>query len=303
MTRDRREAVAIPGGGSRLLSLAVIGLGLIGGSLAWAATRSGGFERVVGYDADPVVTRLAAERGIAVAAPCLKEAVERADLVVIATPPLTVAGVIAAATACCRPGTVITDVAGFKRDLRDRLSSGLPAGVTYVGGHPMAGSERQGLGAARADLFQGAPYIIVPPPQGRGSFTEPVERLVEAIGARPVYLDAGDHDRLVALLSHLPYLLAAGLCLEAEALGDQAAEIAAGGFRDATRVAAGPPEMGVGMCLGNRAEVAGAWDRLKTTVDRLVGRLAAGDEPGLRSETERAQAFRAGLNGEGRVGR
>ncbi|MHB9058729.1 MAG: prephenate dehydrogenase [Bacillota bacterium] len=279
------------------MRLAVVGLGLIGGSLAWAARRSGAYQAVVGYDLAAGVAEGAVAMGaidVAVASPA--EAAGLADLVVVATPPLTVATVLLEAAAGARPGAVFTDVAGFKGGLSEAVVGRLPAGVAYVGGHPMAGSERSGLAAADPALFHGAVYAVT----GRvgDPAAEAVAGLARNVGARPFYVDPAVHDRAVATISHLPYLLAVGLCLAAEAAGPAAAELAAGAFRDATRVAGGPPEVGRGMCLANAVEVARAWAELRTTVDGLVADLALGDD----DRYERARAFRKGLGGPRRKG-
>ena len=274
--------------------LAVIGLGLIGGSLAWAARRSGAYQEVSGYDLAPGVAERALEMGVVdVVAPSPAAAARRAELVVVATPPLTVSGTILEVAAHVRPGTVVTDVAGFKGELLKAVSGKLPTGVAYVGGHPMAGSERSGLGAADPRLFAGAAYAVIGPAESAA--TEMVVRLARNVGGRPILMEAAAHDRAVAVVSHLPYLLAVGLCLAAEEAGPEAVGLAAGAFRDATRVAAGPPEVGRGMCVGNAADVVEAWARVRTFVDGLVADL---DEVGGVGETdpfERARFFRRRL--------
>ncbi len=287
------------------MRLAVIGLGLIGGSLAWAARRSGAYREVVGYDLTAGVAERAVAMGaIGMAAASPAEAAGLADLVVVASPPLTVAAVLMEAAAGARPGAVLTDVAGFKGGLSEAIAGRLPDGVAYVGGHPMAGSERSGLSAADPALFAGAVYAVA----GRAGApaAEAVADLARNVGARPLYIDPAVHDRAVATVSHLPYLLAVGLCLAAEAAGPAAEELAAGAFRDATRVAAGPPEVGRGMCLANAAEAGRAWTELRTIIDGLVADLtrpgadlASGDD----DRYERARAFRNGLGGPVRKGR
>lgn len=273
------------------MRLAVIGLGLIGGSLAWAARRSGAYREVIGFDLAPGVAERAAAAGAidtAVSSPA--EAVRQADLVVVATPPLTVAAVLAEAAAGGRPGTIFTDVAGFKGALSAAVAGRLPDGVAYVGGHPMAGSERSGLAAADPGLFAGAVYAVAGQPGDAAA--EAVAGLARNVGARPLFIDPAVHDRAVATVSHLPYLLAVGLCLAAEAAGPKAAELAAGSFRDATRVAAGPPEVGRGMCLSNADEVRRAWVALRTIVDGLVADLPLGDD----HRYHMARLFREGLS-------
>ncbi|HEY3315232.1 MAG TPA: prephenate dehydrogenase/arogenate dehydrogenase family protein [Bacillota bacterium] len=286
--------------------LAVIGLGLIGGSLAWAARLSGAYS-VTGFDAAPGVAGEAARLGaVDAAADSPAEAADGAQLVVVATPPLTVVEVCLAAAPACRAGTVLTDVAGFKGRVVAGLAGRLGPGVTFVGGHPMAGSERSGLAAADPGLFRGAPYAIIGEPAGRGAdeleskeegraarrkAVAAVEGLARAIGARPLMMGAADHDRAVGVVSHLPYLLAVSLCLEAQEPG--LLDLAAGALRDATRVAAGPPEMGFGMCAGNAEECARAWESLKQRMDELISSLGAGStDSGVPAEVAGAAAFR-----------
>jgi prephenate dehydrogenase len=237
----------------RRLDVTVVGLGLVGGSLARALTAAG--HRVRGVDRQPVLRQ--ARRAAAVETTAARLDVAAAtDLVVLATPPVASRALLARLARAGRPGLVVTDVGSVKAPIvgdarRLRLRS-------FVGGHPMAGTERQGFAASRAGLFRGAAWWIVPATDPRA--TRLVRRLVREVGARPLAIAAADHDRVVAFLSHVPQVASWSL-LEA-ARRDPVARrhlAAAGpGFRDMTRLARSPAALWREILAENRREVARA---------------------------------------------
>jgi prephenate dehydrogenase len=246
-------------------TVAVVGLGLVGGSLA-RALRAQGYP-VLGVDRPAVVSRARRARAISAAA-SLAEAVSGADVVVLAAPPAANLRLLRRVTAVARPGRVITDVGSVKGPIVDEARRlGLKA---FTGGHPMAGAERAGFAASRADLFQGCRWILTPAPGARVPAT--LRRLVRDVGATAVVMNAEEHDRVVAFLSHVPQLVAWALLAAAQ--GDPVARrhraLAGPGYRDMTRLARSPRALWRQILGQNRAAVARALRLLKAELDRPV---------------------------------
>ncbi|HYN07908.1 MAG TPA: prephenate dehydrogenase/arogenate dehydrogenase family protein [Vicinamibacterales bacterium] len=235
-------------------TIGIVGLGLIGGSIALRARANWPAVRLLGVDGTDV-THEAVSRGLVNEPRTSVADLTDADLIVLATPVPAVIELIDA-VARARLGGVITDVGSTKRDI---VQAATRAGLAnFVGGHPVAGSERGGLSAARADLFEGRPWLLV----GAAPDAAPVRRLeqfVTALGARPMHLDATTHDRAMAYLSHLPQLLAAAL-MRAAADGCDADALATSGraFRDMTRLASSPADVWKGILATNADFVAEA---------------------------------------------
>jgi prephenate dehydrogenase len=283
------------------LNVAVLGVGLIGGSIGLAARRRAQ-ALVCGYDADPRVLAQALELGaIDRAAGSVAEAVGDADVVFVATPVgalgETVHGALAAASADC----VVSDVGSTKRVLA--VAS---ADERFVGGHPLAGAETAGVEHAREDLFDGAVWYLTPAPSTAGVLYERLHRLLTTIGAQPTAIDAETHDRLLAAVSHLPHVLANVLVAQAAStLGDTAqGRVPAVGpsFRDATRVAGANGAIWTDIYMSNRDALIGAIDELTARLARVRAALAAGDAAAVTEWNEAARADRerllvAGLTG------
>jgi len=242
---------------------AVVGLGLIGGSLLRALAAAG--HRVFGYDLDPA-TRATA-RTAAAQAPAsarwqvpgsLADTVHAAELVAVAVP-LPAVGTVFDELAAARYTGLVTDVTSVKGPVHDLAAARLGPGARFVGGHPMAGREVSGFGAADPNLFDGAAWVLCLESGTRFDDWLGLAALVTSLGARVVPATAGDHDRAVAVVSHVPHLLANALAARV-ASDPLAATLAAGSFRDGTRVAAGSPALVAAMCGGNAAQAAHALD-------------------------------------------
>jgi prephenate dehydrogenase len=263
--------------GSRLPSddvrhVAVIGLGLIGGSLAHALARAN--VNVVAHDTDPATRERAAEvPGLSVAGD-VAGAAAGADLVVVAVPLPAVADVLAGLDGY---RGLLTDVVSVKAEMRALVSAG-PATGTYVGAHPMAGSDRSGFDAADPDLLVGCPWVLcLEEDTALPAWCAVARLLTGALGARVVPATAAEHDAAVARISHLPHVLAAALA-EAAGSGDASAlarTLAAGSFRDGTRVAGTRPDLVAAMCGGNAAALVPALEEaiahLSEAKDLLTG--------------------------------
>ena len=279
------------------LTIAVVGLGLIGGSLALALSRRGVAGRVVGVDRDP------ATRAAALAAGCVAEAsadlsfVSSADVVVLATPVRTILGLLPAVGELARPGAVVVDLGSTKSEVVAAFAQ-LPDHLQPLGAHPMCGKEAGGFAAADPDLFRNAAFALVPLDRTAPSTLALGESLVRAVGARPIVVDAERHDRLVSLISHLPYVVASALAATvADASDDELLyQLAAGGYRDTTRVAAKDPAVMLDILMTNRENVVSAARECAERLGGLADLIERGDEAALRARLERAAASRRGLS-------
>jgi prephenate dehydrogenase len=241
--------------------VAIVGLGLIGGSLARALTGAG--YRVLGVDRPGVRRRARAQGAVAQTMATPERAATRADVVVLAAPPRTNLALLRRLAGMASPPPVITDVSSVKGPicaLARRL--GL---ASFVGGHPVAGTEGRGFAAASADLFRGRPWALTPLPQGKGALSR-VRALVRAVGGRPVTVSARDHDRALAFLSHLPQVVAFALfdAVRHDPVAARHLHLAGPGFRDMTRLARSPRPLWREILGQNRAEVARALRALRT---------------------------------------
>lgn len=286
---------------SRLDTLAIVGLGLMGASLGLAAKRRGVAGRVVGYARRAETRDAALARGMvdAVAADPA-EAVRGADLVVFCLPVLSTAQAVQACRAGWTGREVITDVGSTKAELHREIEAVLAGtGVHFVGSHPIAGSDRTGLEAARADLYEQAVVVITPPDGRQAPGMDRVVACWEAVGAVVKLMTPDGHDRTVARTSHLPHLVAAALA--SAVLGTEAESrrlLCGSGFRDSTRIAAGSEELWHDILRTNHAAVAGALDEFDHELAQVRRLLAGGDFAGLKhylaTAREQRRAFGAG---------
>jgi prephenate dehydrogenase len=271
-------------------TVAIVGLGQIGGSLAGALTR-GRLARVVGVTRRPETARRARRRGLLTEAGTDLAAVSGADVVVLATPVRTLLAQIPRVAPRLRPGALLTDVGSTKGAVVRALSRWAQRGPA-VGGHPMAGSERAGLEGADPELFRNRPWILVPASPDARHRAGLLERLVRDVGAHPVWMDdPREHDLAVARVSHVPHLVAYALTEEP----DGAVRVAGNSYRDATRVALADVEMCLDILLTNRSAVARAARDFGRRLAELARLVARGDEAALRERLRRARERRSGL--------
>jgi prephenate dehydrogenase len=280
------------------MRVAVIGTGLIGTSIALALREQG-----VGVwlaDSDPAAARLAADLGAGEPLPQTPDA--RADVAVIAVPPAAVAATLAALQARGTAGSTglarcYTDVASVKQ-LPVAQARALGCDMTsYVPGHPLAGREKHGPAAARADLFLGRTWALCPAPETSAAATETVTELVLACGAVPMRTEAAAHDRWVALISHAPHLVAAAMAARLEAAPHEALELAGQGLRDVTRIAAGDAGLWTQILAANAAHAASLLPAIAedlTAAAAALARIAEGDEESLKRLTDLLERGGAG---------
>ncbi len=260
--------------------IAILGLGLIGGSLGLAVRRANLAEQVVGYDAKLDTLKRARERG-AITHICVtpEEAAQQADMVVLATPVLAMYELMGRIAPVLKPGTLVTDAASTKAEVTDWAKILLPPEVTFVGGHPMSGRERSGIEAAEVELFEGCVYCLTPTVETPSAAIARLIEFVTRLGAHPLVLDAEKHDRLVAGISHLPFVLSTALVqmLGIEEDWPEMAGLAAGGYRDMSRLAAGSPIMHRDICMTNREALLDWLDALELELERVRRLITAGD--------------------------
>ena len=261
------------------MRVAVLGVGLIGGSIGLAARRRLDAE-VAGFDPDAGNLARALELGaLTTGAGSPAEAAAGADVVFCAAPVRSLPEVVADALAASGEDTAVTDVGSTKRDLVARLG-GHPNAARFIGGHPLAGAETAGVEHARADLFEGARWYLTPTPDADGVLYDRLQRVVADLGARPQAVDADSHDRLMATVSHLPHVIANVLVEQAQAaLSEESERLPQVGpsFRDTTRVAGANPAIWTDIFTANAEAVAGEIDRVVERLRDAADLLRAGD--------------------------
>jgi len=281
-------------------TVAIIGVGLIGGSLGLALKQRRLAKRVIG------VTRRAETLQAALSCGAIDqgshdpaEAVSEAALVFLCAPVKTIIEQLEAIKSSLPAGCLVTDVGSTKLEICSAASELLPTSVTFIGGHPMAGSEASGVAAARADLFEQATWLLTPTGGTPGASLDRLSSLISALGAKPLVMTPEEHDELTAAVSHIPHLLAAALVNLTTKVSEEhpeALEIAAGGFRDMTRIALGEPGIWRDVFLSNREAVLSQLVELKEEIERLADRMRDGDAEGLQQLLAEAAQARAKLN-------
>jgi prephenate dehydrogenase len=278
--------------------LAVVGVGLLGGSVAKAARAQRLAGEIVGVGRDAGRLRPALDDGtLDRITTDLAAGVEDADLVVLAAPVRAIARLLESIWDALPAEAVVTDVGSTKASIvrtAEALAGRRP--VAFVGSHPMAGSEQSGYGVARADLFRDATVIVTPAESSPPRAVKAVTGLWEALGAgRVLTMDPEAHDRAVAAISHLPHLVACALVDGVARLEPAAFDVAARGFRDTTRIAAGDPEVWEEIFLANREAVAQASRGFLGALADLLRLVESGDAPALRETLARIKARRESL--------
>jgi prephenate dehydrogenase len=252
----------------RFPKVAVVGVGLIGGSFALALKAAGACSHVVGIGRGAANLELARARGIVDA---IGTDIADADLILVATPVAQYARVLAAMAPRLKPSAIVTDAGSTKRDVVAAARAALGMKIAqFVPAHPIAGAEKSGAAAADAALFRGKRVVLAPLAENSAADVQAVEEAWRACGARVGRMSPQEHDAVFAAVSHLPHLLAYALVHEVAARGNSAQLFgyAAGGFRDFTRIASSHPEMWRDICTANR-------DRLLVELDRYVAKLRA----------------------------
>lgn len=276
--------------------VAIVGLGLIGGSLALAARGVGVFGHVIGVGRGRANLDTGLARGaIDEATDDAASAAAGADLVVLGVPVATMAAAVRAMLPGLGPAAIVTDVGSVKGPLVAELDELLEGRARFVGGHPIAGTERSGMAAAFGELFQRRCCVLTPTSRTDPEALAKVRALWEAVGMRVVDMDAARHDRVLAMVSHLPHVVAYALAGEIEARearGEELVPFSAGGLKDFTRVAASDPVLWRDIFTMNRTEVVAGIRAYRMRLEHLERLIRDGRGDELRDELERARSLR-----------
>jgi prephenate dehydrogenase len=280
--------------------VAIIGVGLIGGSFALALKQAKACGHVVGVGRNPANTRLAMERGIVDSVATEVSAVADCDLILVATPVAQFPQVFDALAGRLADRTLVTDGGSTKRDVIAAARRALGARLAqFVPAHPIAGGERSGAAAADAGLFRGKRVILTPLPENEASSIEKVAAAWRACGARTSTMPADEHDGVLSTVSHLPHLLAYALAHDVATRPNAARlfEIAGAGFRDFTRIASSHPEMWRDICMANRDRLLEDVAFFEKEMARIKACLESGDAKALETLfTQARDARNAWLN-------
>jgi prephenate dehydrogenase len=260
-------------------TVAIIGVGLIGGSIGLALRERKLAERVIGVGRRAASLRRAKQLGVVSATTLrLEEGVAEADLVVVATPIAQIVDQVCAAATACPPGTLITDAGSTKATIVESLNGQLPDSIHFVGSHPLAGSEKSGPEAATADLFDGRIVVVTPSRTTHKGAAEDTADFWSALGATVFMMSPEEHDAALASTSHLPHLVAS---LLAGATPRADLPLTATGWEDTTRIAAGDPELWTQIFLDNRRNVLKSLARFEKTMQRAKRAVERGDAKAL----------------------
>lgn len=279
--------------------LAIIGTGLIGGSFALALREAGAVERIVGIDSDRSNLERALELGLVdEIAEDACSGVSCAEVVFISVPVCSISSVLASIAASLPQGCIVTDGGSVKAAIVRECDALIPAGCSFVGGHPIAGTENSGATAAFASLYRGKRCVLTPGATSGARPLDTVARLWKAAGAMVCSMEAGHHDRIFAEISHLPHAIAYTLVHAvgtADVEGENVLSYTAGGFRDFTRIASSDPAMWRDISLMNRDALLASIDGFTASLAELRRRIDSGDSAGLTEFFTTAKKFRDGI--------
>ena len=267
----------------------------MGGSLALALKKVLGSEKqIIGCSRRLETVDKARERGIIDAGTENPTgAVKQADLVIITTPVMSIKGILRDISSELKADCIVTDAGSTKVKVMEWAAEYLPGNTSFIGGHPMAGKETSGIEEADPDLFKNCVYCLTPAPNAREEAVRSLQGIVEAIGAKPLLVDAHVHDELVAGVSHLPMLLSAAFV---SATADSASwpemsKMAAGGYRDISRLASGSPDMNSDICITNKEQIVQWLDRYIDELQKYRS-LVDENEEGIKEVLQRAREAR-----------
>lgn len=276
--------------------VAIIGVGLIGGSLALAMREQGMTAEIVGVGRGTVNLEKAVDLGIIDSYTTdVREGVSGADLVFLAVPVLSIAGVIEAAAPALKPGAVVTDGGSVKETVLREVKKVLPPGVHFIAGHPIAGTEFSGAGAAFPSLYQGKKCILTPDADTDTAALATVRGIWEAVGSNVTEMDPKTHDAILGAVSHLPHVIAYALVntiAGTKAQERSAIDFSGGGFKDFTRIASSSPEMWKDICLMNRTAIVEVIERFQGELETLKTHIKDGSSEGLKKDFGRAKQVR-----------
>ena len=276
--------------------MTIIGVGLIGGSLARVCKKNNLVDRVIGVGRTEANLKRAKELDI-IDEYCfdVKEGAENADLIVLATPVSSFVKIIKEISPCLKKGSIIIDVGSVKMGFLPQVENHLPKGVHFVGTHPIAGTEKSGAEASFCELFQNAKCIITPTPKTDKKALSIIEELWKLAGSNVIIMGPVRHDRILAAVSHLPHVIAYALVntlVDVDNIEKDVLAFAAGGFKDFTRIASSSPEMWRDICMLNKAYVIDSINQFKYNLELLKNMLEREDYTGLEEMFKKAKSIR-----------
>lgn len=272
--------------------IAIVGVGLIGGSLAAAAKRRGAARRVLGIGRNPERLRGAQSAGLIDAWSTDSAAVRDAELTVVCTPVDRIADDVKLLWSNVPSGGLVTDAGSTKQRVCEELSDCRDSNREFVGSHPIAGSHRQGFEAADPELYAGRMCVVTPTEESTPAAVNEIEGFWQSVGMRTVRLSPAEHDRALAATSHLPHVTAVAL---ANTLNEANRELIGTGFRDTTRIAAGDPDLWTAILLSNTADVCASLDALTQQIASFRAALERGDAAALNRLLQQAKTVRDSL--------
>lgn len=278
------------------MTVGIIGLGLIGGSLAKAYTKAGD-HLVLGWDIDPGVLAIAEVEG-AVAGALTKDNMDSCDLILIAISPAAAIRWLKEAAPRLKQEQLVMDCCGTKRDICEvGFALAQQYGFTFAGGHPMAGTHHSGFAYSRADMFEDAPMVIVPRYYDDMALLERIRKAIEPAGfGRIGVTTAQEHDRLIAFTSQMPHVVSNAFIKSPTARGHRG--VSAGSYRDLTRVAWLNPDMWADLFIQNADHLSGEIDILIEELTKYKQAITAGDREGLRALLDEGKRLKAQIDGE-----
>lgn len=281
--------------------LALVGIGLIGGSIARGVKEFGGIAReIVICDTSPEALSRAEELGLGdVYEADPAKAASGADCVILCTPVGVYAALAAAIAPVLKPGAILSDVGSTKQSVLRDVEPLVPAGVAFVPAHPIAGTEFSGPDAGMADLFKGRWSLLTPPAGTDEAAVQKIEAMWRILGAQTERMDAAHHDRVIAIVSHLPHLIAFTICGTADDLADETRQevlqFAASGFRDFTRIAASDPVMWRDIFLNNKDALLEMFSRFSEDAQAMARAVRWGDTDYIEDKIIRSRKIRKSL--------
>jgi len=285
---------------SRIECAAIVGVGLIGGSFGMALKKRRLADKVIGVGRNPERLQRAVDLGAVESwVTDLESGVREADLIYVSTPVGLELDFIRRIVRYAKAGCVITDAGSTKAEICRGADDLMKEGISFVGGHPMAGSESVGVDAANPDLFVNAAYVLTPTKDTNPDALALVHGLAEGIGSRIIVMDPESHDRCAAVISHLPHLIAAALVslAQSQSLTDpQVFDLIAGSFRDMTRVASSSPVLWRDICLTNPEAIQSVAETFKRLLDEGVKLIQSGDGDAFEKWFASAKEVRDSLN-------
>ena len=276
--------------------IAILGLGLIGGSLglAFRAVKSEKIH-VTGYARRPETGELAVSMGVVDSMSSTPaQAVTDADFVFLCTPVLQMLPMASAVLPYMKQGSVLTDVGSTKRWFAEELRPLLPEGIHYIGGHPMAGKEKSGLSAAMPDLFLNRWYLFTPSVDAPSALLSELRRLIGLTGAMTAIMDEKQHDQITAVISHMPHIAAAALVhlLKKEMNPAETARFIGGGFRDTTRIASSDADMWADICMTNPENIVAGLNDMTAVLADVSRMIREGDRMGIHAYFSESKRLR-----------